>query len=120
MVVGTDAGGLVMFFVGDKTFATRTIPTFVSRGVDMRGEFLPDKLATSAVVGVGSADKIGRSDVELFDELAEFVGVFFDVSFDGDVERLGLVEDFVAVLVGAGLKTNRLAEGDMIAIKNVS
>ena len=62
-MVWADAGIFFIFFFGDKVFATVTIPTFVSFGIDIVFEFFPDEFNAAFVVFIGCANKIGRMDV---------------------------------------------------------
>ena len=58
------------------------------------------------MVCIGGANEIGRFDAKLLDEILELGGVFGNILFDWEVKIFSFVENFVAVFVGAGLKTD--------------
>ena len=119
LVVGADAVVFFYLFFGDETLTTFAIPTFVFGGIDVGGEFLPNRLAATLMVFVGGVDEVGRMNVEFFDEGFEESGVLSDIIFDVFPLVESFVEDFVAVFVGAGLETDFVATQNGIAVKNV-
>ena len=103
-MVGTDASIFFIFFFGYEVFTTVAIPTLVFGGVNIVFEALPNQLNATFVGFVGRADKVGWRDAEFFDKIAEFLGVFLYVGFDGEIFLFGFFKDFVAVFVGSGLE----------------
>lgn len=119
LVVRADAGSFFIFTFGDERFATGAVPTFIIGGIDVGLELFPDSLATAGVVGIGSADKVGRRGAEARDEVTEGVGVRLYVLFEGDVEGVGFFPDFITMFVGAGLEADGGTVFGEVAIINI-
>ena len=69
----------------------------------------PDFLNTLFVSLVGRTDKIGRLDSKLFDKILKLFRIVGDVFFDFNIIFFGFFENFIAMFISPGLKTDGIA-----------
>ena len=108
-MIGADTAILIVFLLGNETFAALTIPTVIISGVNMWFKLFPNFLTAPNMISISRTNDISIGNIEFFDKILEFLRILSGVCFNTETVLLRGAVDFIAMFIGANLKPHLVA-----------